>query len=89
MKTVTALAILSLLVMGFATLIIGGFASSSRLLGGNELYGFLIALFVVGAMCLWSFLLWIAVACKILLWLDREEAEEDEYEDGKTTGFYR
>ena len=53
--------------MGFATLVIGGFASSSRPLSGGELYGFLVAFFAVGAIGLWSFLLWVAVACKILL----------------------
>ena len=47
MKTIAALAILSLLLMGFATMVIGGFASSSRLLSGGELYGFLVAFFAL------------------------------------------
>ena len=72
MKTIAALAIRSLLLMGFATMVIGGFASSSRLLSGGELYGLLVAFFALGLMGLWSFLLWVAVACKILLWFDRE-----------------
>ena len=80
MKTIAALAILSLLLMGFATMVIGGFASSSRLLSGGELYGFLVAFFALGLMGLWSFLLWVAVACKILLWSDREDDQTDEFD---------
>ena len=78
MKTIAALALFSLLPMGFATMVIGGFASSSRPLSGGELYGFLVAFFAVGVIGLWSFLLWIAVACKILLCFDRENGETDE-----------
>ena len=80
MKTIVVLALLSFLLTGFATMVIGGFALSSRLLSGAELYGFLAVFFAVGALGLWGFLLWIAVACKILLWSDRENGETDEFD---------
>ena len=72
MKTIVALATLSFLIMGFAL--------SFRLLSGGGLYGLLIAFFAAGTIVLWSFLLWIAVACKILLWSDGENGETDEFD---------
>ena len=81
MKTITVLATLSLLIMGFATLVIGGFALSFRLLSGGELHGLLVVFFAAGTVVLWSFLLWIAVACKILLWSDGENGETDEFDE--------
>ena len=45
---------------------VGSLAASSRLLVSTEIYVALAAMFLLGMVLLWGFLLWAAVACTIL-----------------------